>query len=588
MFLKHLIYKRTIRFCTGKSPTTFRKLPIRNTRLAKIFLSRIDVEDKASNHKKSDAKALENSTESLLLQMCMKREIMLVTHGPTLLKTEQEHKSVTRSIDRAVSLSRERKNYIQDYPLGEKGRECSMQRDLTKPLQEDETDVKREKEINRVDKSQEWGKWIGTCLLIFILPLSVILPQFLCSKGQCKTALVKLSIDWKSYINLYSLSYVAFLILLTCTSIIPIGKTIDGQQSKTRRLQYCVNGYLSTIVMLIGLGLYIYMNISVSNYIINNIVQFSISSWIVGTILAVELYIKGREINPRIGTLDIKLLLIRASLIGMLIVNIAIAIKAVDDVKSSNIEELDIATLLVVLLQLFYVIHGLIYEAFIFTSFTIMYKETGYMTTCISHLLYSFLTTLTAKYILYHKLKFNYFTGTFVLSFVIGYALYRINNCIKMNSERIQFCRQYLIWKLFLSCHPGMMPQVVLTRCKIQEEKHKDNICSLSGNTNIYSNFNNLSILPTVNDLIEKKVNNCFMDSSEFSDLLNTEKAIESDPDYVQGEYSSVTSDSEETEGSEHENCDKYKKHFSSTHNNDSTGISSGMDVSNILGNKYI
>lgn len=82
--------------------------------------------------------------------------------------------------------------------------------------------------------------------------------------------------------------------------------------------------------------------------------------------------------------------------------NIAVAIKAVDDIKSLNIEKLDIAALLAVLLQLFYVIHGLIYEGTIFTSFTIMYEGTGYMM-CVSHLLYPFLTTLTTRFILYHK-----------------------------------------------------------------------------------------------------------------------------------------------------------------------------------------
>jgi len=85
-----------------------------------------------------------------------------------------------------------------------------------------------------------------------------------------------------------------------------------------------------------------------------------------------------------------------------LILNIAIAIKAVGDIKSLSIEKLDKAVLLSILLQLFYIIHGLIYEAAIFTSFTIMYEGSGYMT-CVSHLLYPFLTTLTTRFILYQK-----------------------------------------------------------------------------------------------------------------------------------------------------------------------------------------
>jgi len=117
---------------------------------------------------------------------------------------------------------------------------------LTKPLHESEkweTVVKREKEINRVDKPQEWGGWIGTFFLVFVLPISVILPQLLCSKRQCKSTLVKLSVDVESYINLHTLlSYIAFLTLLACISIIPIGKNVDGQQSKIGRLQYRING----------------------------------------------------------------------------------------------------------------------------------------------------------------------------------------------------------------------------------------------------------------------------------------------------------------------------------------------------------
>lgn len=85
-----------------------------------------------TNHKESDARALEESpTESLPLQQRLKRENMIVTRRPSLLKTEQEYKStiLTRSSDRAVSLPVERKSYVQDYPPGEKERGYSVQRD---------------------------------------------------------------------------------------------------------------------------------------------------------------------------------------------------------------------------------------------------------------------------------------------------------------------------------------------------------------------------------------------------------------------------------------------------------------------------
>lgn len=85
-----------------------------------------------------------------------------------------------------------------------------------------------------------------------------------------------------------------------------------------------------------------------------------------------------------------------------LIINIAVAIKAVGDVKNLNIAQLDVAALLIIGLQLFHILDGLIYETTIFTSFTIMYEGTGYMT-CVSYLLYPFLPTLTTRFMLYHQ-----------------------------------------------------------------------------------------------------------------------------------------------------------------------------------------
>lgn len=105
-------------------------------------------------------------------------------------------------------------------------------------------------------------------------------------------------------------------------------------------------GFLGAILAVTIFGLCMYKNISISDFILDNIVQLSVSGWLVGTFLALGLYIKagkapvanlniyastksriynfwqGREINPRIGALDIKLLLIRASLIGTVIISI--------------------------------------------------------------------------------------------------------------------------------------------------------------------------------------------------------------------------------------------------------------------------
>lgn len=121
-------------------------------------------------------------------------------------------------------------------------------RDLTKFTHESEKrvtpiPVNREKGIIRIDQPQEWGGWIGTFLLLFLMPLSIILPQFLCSERRDQHYLVQLSTDWRSYINLHGfLTYIVYLVALVCVSIIPIGKNVDGQQSKIGKLQYRING----------------------------------------------------------------------------------------------------------------------------------------------------------------------------------------------------------------------------------------------------------------------------------------------------------------------------------------------------------
>jgi len=350
--------------------------------------------------------------------------------------------------------------------------------------------VKREKEISKVDKPQEWGGWIGTSLFTLVLPLSLILPQLSCSEKQCEFTNVTLPIDLESYVDLRGLlSYVLFLVLLAGISIVPIGRIVDGLQSKIGRLQYRINGmrvinmqcaftllklylffffslmltlsyifsgFLSVLLTIIAFIVCVYKDIRIDDYILSNIVRLSVSGWILGTILAFGLYIKaerapianlniyastnskiynfwqGREINPRIGTLDIKLLLIRTSAVGtvtiifylyfyrkfylirlkykcnnslylaQLLLHLAILTKIINSMESSNIEQLNGAGILVVSLQCWYIMDRFINEAAILTSFEIMYEGTGYMM-CVSHLLRPFLMSLTTRFVLYQR-----------------------------------------------------------------------------------------------------------------------------------------------------------------------------------------
>lgn len=60
------------------------------------------------------------------------------------------------------------------------------------------------------------------------------------------------------------------------------------------------------------------------------------------------------------------------------------------------------------------------------------------------------------------------------------------------------------------------------------------------------------------------------------------ENIIKNSSDYIQSKYSSATSNSEETEKSEHEDNGKYKEPLSNIQND--TIISTGLDVNNVGG----
>lgn len=102
---------------------------------------------------------------------------------------------------------------------------------------------KRKKEINMVSEPQEWGGMFGTFILIFLLPVIMIVPQLLCAKNECTFKYYKISTDLNFYVNLKAfIAYLSLFLFVIIVSIIPIGRKLDGLQSRIERLQYRLNG----------------------------------------------------------------------------------------------------------------------------------------------------------------------------------------------------------------------------------------------------------------------------------------------------------------------------------------------------------
>ncbi|XP_076234062.1 lamin B receptor [Calliopsis andreniformis] len=454
----------------ARSPSTGKKSSMRG-RYAKVSLPRIEIasDTLSEKHIINTESTNDDFIDAVSLQSRLK-EGGTVTRRTTrllsgALKPELEHKMViTRNINRAVSLPLERKSQLHDLGIDTKERGQSVQKDhnllkTTNYEEEIKTDSqvteKRMKEINIINQPQEWGGWFGTLLLIFLTPLIAIVPQLMCTQDQCKFEYPQIPTDLHSLISLKIFSiYLGFFLFVAIVSMIPIGKKVDGPQSRIGRLQYRLNGFLCALLSLIIFVTCVYKEFEITDIIVENYVQFSISGWILGVILSLMLFIKagkapvanlnihgstnsriynfwqGREINPRIGPLDIKMNLFRTAMIAIILINLSIVVKAVEEAESYSLEHLNIDVVLAAILQIIYSMDSLFFESAILTTFEIMYEGTGYML-CTGYMLFPFLPTLTTKYILYNKTQFNYLLAIPVFFFIIGYLLFRISNSQK-------------------------------------------------------------------------------------------------------------------------------------------------------------
>ncbi|XP_011305217.1 delta(14)-sterol reductase [Fopius arisanus] len=439
----------------ARSPTSkLRKLPRRIR------------EDREEDKESSSVNLSETDQLSELLPLQSRmREPPTATRRSTRISAMKTDRVIpTRSIDRALSLPVERK-ITYDYLTDVKERGFSVQRDqdLQKLLHYEEEALpdssttvekfKKTKELELIAKPQEWAGWIGALILTVVLPISIILPQVACHNNKCSNTDFRLPMKWQVYLNLQAtLYYLGFIIFVGMMSLLPIGKIVDGQENKIGRLQYHVNGWMTAIISLIILITCEYQSLRICDYILASALKLAVSGWIIGTAIAILLFIKaesapvaalniygstnnliydfwqGREINPRIGGIDFKMILVRAAVIGALIINTAIVSQAIGRFDLDALRNVNPTVLVVTGMQIIYCLDAIFYEGTSFTSFRFMYEGTGYMT-CVANLMYPFLVTLVTRYVFYQNLQTSpYVLASLSFTFLVGYMIYRMSN----------------------------------------------------------------------------------------------------------------------------------------------------------------
>ncbi|XP_059163052.1 delta(14)-sterol reductase TM7SF2-like isoform X2 [Physella acuta] len=293
---------------------------------------------------------------------------------------------------------------------------------------------------------------IGAFLLLFFLPLTVYYVNFACWKGQC-SFVPRLPRTITSIFEVEAtLIYLAWFFFQAFLAILPVGKVVDGQPLKSGgKLKYRCNGFFALVISLLMLGAAVYYKCPVTK-VTEKFYKLMTTAIIFSFILSICLYIKstfvssqklaaggntgniiydffiGRELNPRIGQLDLKFFCeLRPGLIGWVVMDWIMVVKAYQETQTfpPNL-------LLVTVFQTIYVADALWFEDAILTTMDIIHDGFGFMLAFGDLAWVPFLYCLQPRFLQESKFVLPWYClAPIALLNVVGYIIFRMSNSQK-------------------------------------------------------------------------------------------------------------------------------------------------------------
>ncbi|XP_041353374.1 delta(14)-sterol reductase LBR-like isoform X3 [Gigantopelta aegis] len=249
--------------------------------------------------------------------------------------------------------------------------------------------MKSEKSFQRYKTTKmEFGGTPGVTALIFMLPIIVYTINLACGKESCSITRLPKFPSFSYFFDMEAtcifFGWLAFQVVL---SLLPVGQVIPGQLLNSgKRLMYRCNGSI--------------------------IYDFFV----------------GHELNPRIGSLDLKIFFeLRPGLIGWIMLNFVFVLKAYQDTGT-----LPPALAMVTAFQTLYIADILYFESHFLTTMDIMHDGFGYMLAFGDLVWVPFLYCLQTRYLLEHPRDLTWYAmcGIALLNFV-GYYIFRSSNSEK-------------------------------------------------------------------------------------------------------------------------------------------------------------
>ncbi|KAJ3316545.1 erg24, C-14 sterol reductase, partial [Gonapodya sp. JEL0774] len=299
----------------------------------------------------------------------------------------------------------------------------------------------------------------GAVVITIIFPVVVYGLHFACNEEGCPALPLSRVLDGMQKASLFDpaafiafLGWIAWFVLLFY--ILP-GEWVPGTELRNgKRLQYKINAWSSFLVTAITVATVTYfVGFSPFLWITDHFVGLMTASVVYCMVQAIYLYASsfrkgallalggnsgkfiydffiGRELNPRIGLLDLKCFFeLRPGLIGWMLLDIAFAVKQYT--LHGHVTD---SMVLVVLFQSYYVMDGLWFEKAVLTTIDIIQDGFGYMLTFGDLAWVPFTYSLQTRYLAHNPLNLGPLATAAVVALeLLGMFIFRASNGEKNN-----------------------------------------------------------------------------------------------------------------------------------------------------------
>ncbi|KFR12933.1 Lamin-B receptor [Opisthocomus hoazin] len=310
-------------------------------------------------------------------------------------------------------------------------------------------------------KELEFGGRIGTFALILFLPATVLHLLTMCEQDD--PSLLNFPPPLPALENIWEARvfgiFLLWFFLQALFYLLPIGKVVEGLPlSNGRKLQYRINGFYAFMMTAAAIGILLYFQVEL-HYLYDHFMQFAVSAAVFSMGLSIYLYIRslkapeeelapggnsgyfvydfftGHELNPRIGSFDLKYFCeLRPGLIGWVVINFAMLLA---EMKIHNQSMPSLSMILVNSFQLLYVVDALWNEEAVLTTMDITHDGFGFMLAFGDLVWVPFVYSLQALYLVSHPTAISWpVAAAITILNCIGYYIFRSANSQKNNFRR--------------------------------------------------------------------------------------------------------------------------------------------------------